>query len=147
MYFHLLEDFFPKTLLYKIILEPEKSLRKESLELVGLYFRRLFNKRTFFHSTFLVWNFRTFFLETFFQGLFLAVTVLDELSFLHKFTSNMFVLFILGTLRASASKDPDTCLGSDHATIELMYHIVQIRSQHIMSKRPFFKCPYLVCLF
>jgi len=42
--------------------------------LVGLYFRRLFNKRTFFHRTFTVWNFRTFFAGNFFPRTFLAVT-------------------------------------------------------------------------
>ena len=40
------------------------------LKLVGLYFRRLFNKRTIFHRTFLVWNFRTFYPETFFKDFF-----------------------------------------------------------------------------
>ena len=46
----------------------KKVLENKSLELVGFYFRRLFNTRTF---TFLIQGLpQDFFQETFFQGLF-----------------------------------------------------------------------------
>ena len=62
--------FFPGTFLYKTILEPEKSPRKYSLKMVGLYFYRLFISRTFFHWTFLVSKFRTaYFRKLFFKEL------------------------------------------------------------------------------
>ena len=38
--------------------------------MVSVYFRRLFNKRTFFQRTFLVWNFRTFFRKLFSKDFF-----------------------------------------------------------------------------
>ena len=50
--FSLIIGLFSVNFLFKIILEPEKSPRKLSLALVGLYFQRLFNKRTFFPRTF-----------------------------------------------------------------------------------------------
>ena len=60
--------------LYEIILEPEKSPRKQKSQNGRTLFPETFYFKDFFHRTFLVPKFSTLFQKTCFQRTFLAVT-------------------------------------------------------------------------
>ena len=68
MHFHLLEDFFPRTFLYKIILEAEKKSKKIKSRIVRTLFKKDFFPTGHFQCEILGLFPGNFFPRTFFGG-------------------------------------------------------------------------------